>query len=133
MRNALFLTSILLTLLFSLPKAMASPLILNCTAGAVSGKASDLSVFKYDKHYPSIFIDVEEKFILYSYIKNNYQHNFEYQIVESSENLILGIENKSAGMSINTISFDLESLEFSTAYLGGGLNTLKFGKCIKSL
>ena len=133
MRNALFLTSILLTLLFSLSKAMASPLILNCTAGAVSGKASDLSVSKYDKHYPSIFIDVEEKFILYSYIKNNYQHNFEYQIVESSENLILGIENKSAGMSINTISFDLESLEFSTAYLGGGLNTLKFGKCIKSL
>ena len=133
MRNARSFISMLLMLLFCLPKVSASPMILNCEAGAVSGKAFDFSISKYDKHYPSIFMDIEEKLILYAYMKNNYQHKFEYRIVESSEKLILGIESKSAGTSINTISFDLESLEFSTAYLGGGLNTLKFGKCLKSL
>ena len=133
MSNARYLISIFLMLIFFLQKAIASPIILNCEAGAVSGKASDFSVSKYDRHYPSIFMDVEEKLILYAYMKNNYQHKFEYQIINSSGSLILGIENKLVGMSINTISFDLESLEFSTAYLGGGLNTLKFGRCLKSL
>jgi hypothetical protein len=112
--------------------ASAERVLLSCSAKAVFGRASDLSVHEREVHNPSIIIDLAANTIGYAYSRDSQSFQFLYEIQEQVNGVIWAVEPSQIG-SKNHLSFDMHSLKFSTTYLNGELNTLKFGSCVKSI
>ena len=112
--------------------AGAQSLVLSCTAKAVYGRVSDLSVEEREGHAPSIVVNVPSKIISYEYERDGRVFRFVYEIKEQIDGVLWAEEPSLSGPK-NHLSFDLDSLSFSTSHLSGKFNTLKFGKCLKTI
>ena len=107
-------------------------MVLSCTAKAVYGRVSDLSVEEREGHAPSIVVNVPSKIISYEYERDGRVFRFVYEIKEQIDGVLWAEEPSLSGPK-NHLSFDLDSLSFSTSHLSGKFNTLKFGKCLKTI
>lgn len=124
---------ILLALCALIPiSASAQGLVLSCSAKAVYGRSNDLSVYEREGHSPSIVVDLAANTITYEYSREGQSFQFLYQIDEQIDGILWASEPSDTGIK-NRLSFDLNSLKFSTSHLNGGFNTLKFGSCAKTI
>jgi hypothetical protein len=110
----------------------AQELVLSCSAKAVYGRSDDLSVYEREGHSPSIIIDLTEQTIAYQYSRDGRRFQFMYDIQETVDGVLWAVEPNQSGPK-NHLSFDMNSLKFSTSHLSGGFNTLKFGSCSKTI
>lgn len=122
---------------FALCVLIASPtfaegMVLSCSAKAVYGRSNDLSVYERDGHSPSIVINLTANTIAYEYSRDGRNFEFLYEIKEQFDGILWASEPSETGPK-NHLSFDLNSLKFSTSHLNGGFNTLKFGTCAKTI
>ncbi len=112
--------------------ASAQGLVLSCSAKAVYGRSNDLSVYEREGHSPSIVVDLAANTIAYEYSREGQSFQFLYQINEQVDGVLWASEPSDTGIK-NHLSFDMNSLKFSTSHLNGGFNTLKFGSCAKTI
>jgi len=112
--------------------AGAQGLVLSCSAKAVYGRSNDLSVYEREGHRPSIVIDLTAQTIVYEYSRDGQTFQFIYHIQETVDGVLWAVEPSQTGRK-NHLSFDMNSLKFSTSHLNGGFNTLKFGSCSKTI
>ena len=110
----------------------AQGLVLSCSAKAVYGRSNDLSVYEREGHSPSIVIDLSAQTIAYKYSRDGQNFQFIYAIQENVDGVLWAVEPSQTGPK-NHLSFDMNSLKFSTSHLNGGFNTLKFGSCSKTI
>ena len=103
-----------------------------CSAKAVYGRSNDLSVYEREGHRPSIVIDLTAQTIVYEYSRDGQTFQFIYHIQETVDGVLWAVEPSQTGRK-NHLSFDMNSLKFSTSHLNGGFNTLKFGSCSKTI
>jgi hypothetical protein len=112
--------------------AGAQGLVLSCSAKAVYGRSNDLSVYEREGHSPSIVIDLAAQTIAYEYSRDGQSFQFIYDIQENVDGVLWAVEPSETGRK-NHLSFDMNSLKFSTSHLNGGFNMLKFGSCSKTI
>ena len=124
---------LILVLLTSLAEMVAAQgLVLSCSAKAVYGRSNDLSVYEREGHSPAIIIDLTAQTIAYEYSRDGQKFQFIYDIQENIDGVLWAVEPSQTGRK-NHLSFDMNSLKFSTSHLNGGFNTLKFGSCSKTI
>ena len=124
---------LILVLLTSLAEMVAAQgLVLSCSAKAVYGRSNDLFVYEREGHSPSIIIDLTAQTIAYEYSRDGQSFQFIYDIQENINGTLWAVEPSQTGRK-NHLSFDMNSLKFSTSHLNGGFNTLKFGSCSKTI
>jgi hypothetical protein len=70
--------------------------------------------------------------ISYEYERSGQTFKFIYEIKELIDGVLWAEEPSLTGPK-NHLSFDLNSLSFSTSHLSGKFNTLKFGRCLKTI
>lgn len=124
--------AVLVAFVFCAQNVAAQSLMLSCTAKAVYGRVSDLSVEEREGHSPSIMINVPANVISYEYERGGQAFKFIYEIKEQIDGVLWAEEPSLTGPK-NHLSFDLNSLSFSTSHLSGKFNTLKFGRCLKTI
>jgi len=112
--------------------AGAQGVVLSCSAKAVYGRSNDLSVYEREGHSPTIIIDLTAQTIAYEYSRVGQSFQFIYDIQENVDGVLWAVEPSQTGRK-NHLSFDMNSLKFSTSHLNGGFNTLKFGSCSKTI
>src|SRR6056300_966210 len=124
---------LILVLLTSLAEMVAAQgLVLSCSAKAVYGRSNDLSVYEREGRSPAIIIDLTAQTIAYEYSRDGQSFQFTFDIQENIDGVLWAVEPSQTGRK-NHLSFDMNSLKFSTSHLNGGFNTLKFGSCSKTI
>jgi len=127
-KYAIFLKVFLLNLLF-MHNAQAKD-IYTCEAKSVGGNRNSLEIQEYEKIYPTIII--EKNSLIYLYNRNNQQLKFEYKILNTKQNELVGIRNLKSDY-VDLIHMNLKQKVFSTFIARRTLNQMDFGKCSLSI
>ena len=128
LREKFFIHSIFLSVVLTNCQALADT-ILTCEVIRVSGD-HEKKFNTFEKSFQTIIINLETETITRVYKVNGSQLRYDYTIVVSDNQYLVGFENLS-GDWVSMITVNLEKKVFNTIYLGhGGIeNTLSIGQC----
>ena len=128
-RKVFLFTSIFLSVVLTNCQALADT-ILTCQVIRVSGDHEKLKFNTFEKSFQTIIINLETETITRVYKVNGSQLRYDYTIVASDNQNLVGYEMLVADW-VTMITVNLEKKVFNTIYLGhGGIeNTLSIGQC----
>ena len=128
-REVFLFISIFLSIVLTNYQARADT-ILSCEAIIVKGDHENLKFLTYDNSFQTIIINLETETITRVYKKNTNQFRYEYTIVASDNQYLVGLYKLTADW-VSMITVNLEKKVFNTIYLGDGgtKNTLSVGQC----